>query len=165
MRASVSRDGKLGRLLNAGRWCAGRVRGNGIGGGEVITGTEAFGDEAIMSGIFPGSFKGEWGIGGVGIVSTGVDLNDSDGAEVRFANGSSSRRKSRGGEVRAELKVKLLFLALLSTPGWDESGPAVDTNVEVDALGDVGVAAEWARILDVSAVGLGGGEVVGESVP
>jgi hypothetical protein len=67
--------------------------------------------------------------------------------------------------VRAELKVKLLFLALLSTPGWDETGPAVDNNVEADALGDVGAAAEWARILDVSAVGLGGGEVAGESVP
>ncbi|KAF9483549.1 hypothetical protein BDN70DRAFT_873617 [Pholiota conissans] len=127
-----------------------------------------------MARFLPGSIKGERGIDGAAGASraaadpgAGLFLHDdSDGAEVRFANGSSSRRKSGGGETRAdkELKVMLLFLSRLLVECGD-SGIVADANVDVDARGDKDVAPERTRILDVKVVGLVGGEVVGERGP
>lgn len=102
--ASVSSEGRLGRLENAGRWYAGLVctrpleiaRGDGGGGDEGADDVDAKGDDddatefggastsAMIPGGTDGSCKGDRGIGGRGGMTAGASFK-LDPAEGRVA--------------------------------------------------------------------------------
>lgn len=110
-------DGRDGRGLNAGRWWAatGRMRvvnARGICGFFPSKSPGTSTRAAVCADVSsPRGMSGERGGGDVGIVSGGggggeeiVELFRAiAGADVRSAKGSSSKRKSGGGEALGEV--------------------------------------------------------------